>query len=81
MDITKREFKLIALIIIIALISFFIGSAYGATKTLEYAIKKAGNFMNISIDEKQVAYAIKQYEQRINTCYPDRDLNYFLKIE
>jgi len=63
-------------IIISLIIGILIGYNIGFTATLNWGVNKAIHFLSlkgieIDIEKEELIYAISQYRNHINVCYPD----------
>ena len=66
-----RIHRVIFLIVIISLASYGVGYAMGYEAALRWSVKLATHFVEIDIDKEELVFAIQQYKDRINACYPD----------
>ena len=71
-----RQYAKYALVaVLIFLVGFGLGYGSGWVAALNWGVHKAVYFLELKgikldIDEKQIVYAINQYKNQIDVCYP-----------
>ena len=62
------------LLIILFLAGYGFGYSAGFIGAMKFGLRKAGNFVDIQIDEAELAKAIYMYKNRVDVCFPDHNL-------